>query len=179
MVGNRGYHHIRRIRSVGVQGFRIRSDHYAGVCGHTPDHIGPVPSLEETMTDYDGPERRQGYEELAKRLDEHADHIAARFSKWFRAGLVAFAVMALGCGAALIGFAYALHEIQAQRRDVCETQNDRHDAVVRQFAIETTRLIKQQPDQAQRIRSNTAANLRLINALAPKVDCEKRVQDPP
>lgn len=131
------------------------------------------------MTDYDGPERRQGYEELAQRLDDHADHIAARFSKWFRAGLVAFSVMALSSFIALLGFAYALHEIQAQRREVCETQNNRHDAVIRQFAIEQRRLIKQQPDQAPRIRANTAANLRLINALAPKVDCDKRVQDPP
>jgi|GEM_PF-4586913 len=131
------------------------------------------------MTDYDGPERRQGYEELAQRLDDHADHIAARFSKWFRAGLVAFAVMALACGVALLGFAYALNEIQDQRREVCNTQNQRHDAVIRQFGIEQRRLIKQNPDQAARIRANTAANLRLINALAPKVDCEKRVQDPP
>lgn len=80
--------------------------------------------------EYDGPERREGYAELAKRLDDHADHISERFSRWFKAGLVAFSIIALLTATALVGFGYALREIQQQRREICESQNRRHDATL-------------------------------------------------
>jgi hypothetical protein len=87
--------------------------------------------VEEIMSEeYDGPERREGYAELAKRLDDHADEIAARFSRWFRAGLIAFAVIALTSAIALVGFGYALREIQQQRREICISQNRRHDNTI-------------------------------------------------
>jgi len=128
------------------------------------------------MTDYDGPERRQGYEELAQRLDDHADHIAARFTKWFRAGLIAFALIGLSVFAALLGVGYAIDEIQNSRSENCRDQNQRHDNTIRQFRIETRRAIRRNPDSADQIRANTAANVRLINTIVPKVNCEKAVQ---
>jgi hypothetical protein len=112
--------------------------------------------------EYDGPERREGYAELAERLDEHADEISARFSRWFRAGLVAFAVIALLTAISLVGFAYALREIQQQRREICESQNRRHDNTISRVENSTFRSA-----ETKRVTIN------LINALVPVQDCSE------
>lgn len=130
------------------------------------------------MSDYDGPERREGYEELAAKLDAHALEIEKRFTKWFRAGLVIVAVIGLSSAIALFGFGYALREIQQQRRDVCNSQNNRHDNAIKQFRREAARAIIENPELENRIRSSFEGNLRIINALIPKQDCSKTTEQP-
>lgn len=128
--------------------------------------------------DYDGPERRKGYEDLKQELDDHADAIALRFSRWFRGGLIAMSIMAVAVAISLIGFGYALNEIQDQRREVCESQNRRHDNTIKAFHAEEALAIKRNPQLEQRIRASSAANIRIINALLPKLNCDSRVQTP-
>jgi len=123
------------------------------------------------MSEYDGPERRRGYEELAAELDKHVLEIEHRFSKWFKAGLIAFAVIGITSAIALGGFALVLQEQNDFTRRQCHEQNARRAAVIGAFRREQNRLIRENPDQAPRIRANTGANLRIINALVPKKDC--------
>ena len=123
------------------------------------------------MSDYDGPERRRGYEELAEELDKHVSDIERRFQKWFKAGLIAFALIGITSAIALGGFALVLKEQNDFTRQQCHEQNARRSAVITAFNREQARLIRQNPDQAPAIRRNTGANLRIINALVPKKDC--------
>jgi hypothetical protein len=112
--------------------------------------------------EYDGPERREGYAELAQRLDEHANHISERFSRWFRLGLIAFAIIGVTSAIALVGFGYALREIQMQRREICESQNRRHDNTI-------NRLNNTDRFSPEGRKVTTA----LVDALVPVQDCSK------
>lgn len=111
--------------------------------------------------DYEGPERREGYSELAEKLDAHADEIAARFSRWFRAGLVIISVIGLTSFGALIGFGYALREIQQQRKEICVSQNRRHDNTI-------LRLGTSDFDPERR-----RITIGLVDALLPRQNCNK------
>lgn len=117
--------------------------------------------------EYGGPERREGYAELAAKLDQHVAEIELRFSRWFRAGLAIVAVIGLTSTIALIGFGYALREIQQQRRDVCESQNRRHDSTLK--AVESAKF--RTPETKQ-------VTIKLINSLVPVQDCKKSVKSP-
>lgn len=130
------------------------------------------------MSEYDGPERREGYAELAQRLDDHADEIAARFSRWFRGGLIVIVMIGLSSCTALIGFGYAIKEIQQQRKEACESQNARHDAAIVQLHEQTTARIKKRPEQTTRLLESQAVAINLIDALAPEQDCDETVQPP-
>jgi DNA-binding Lrp family transcriptional regulator len=130
------------------------------------------------MSEYDGPERRRGYEELAEELDKHVAEIERRFQKWFRAGLIIITVIGLSSAVALFGMGYAIREVQQQRREVCENQNTRHDNAVKQFRREAAILLKRNPERARAIRINIEANLRILDALIPVQDCDKTVEQP-
>jgi hypothetical protein len=134
--------------------------------------------MSELSDEYDGPERREGYEEIARKLDDHVSHIEDRFSKWFKMGLLAFGFIGITSAIALVGFGFALREIQQQRREVCQSQNRRHDAAVRQFRRLARDSIKQQPENAARIRAAVRGNLAIIDALVPVQNCDKTVREP-
>lgn len=59
----------------------------------------------------------------------------------------------------------------------CQEQNERHDNVIRQLdSIYADALKKATPKERAQINEGRAPTLLLIDALAPKRDCEKRVQ---
>lgn len=130
------------------------------------------------MSDYDGPERRRGYEQLAEELDKHVGEIEKRFQRWFRAGLLIVAVIGLTSFVGLFGFGYAIKEIQHQRKDACLSLNDRHDRAVEQLRDDTAKRIEESPDNAQDILDAQARAINLINALAPVQNCNKTVSPP-
>lgn len=117
--------------------------------------------------------RKETYRALAKRIDDHADHIENKLQKWIRRGLIAFSIIALACTLALIGYGASLHSVQGQRHDSCLNQNQRHDRTLALFRSAARDAIKKHPSQAADIRENIAANVSIINALAPKQDCDK------
>lgn len=65
-------------------------------------------------------------------------------------------------------------EIQKQRRDfvirACTDQNHRHDATIKQLDKVIEKL---PPDRKARAEATKTSTVLLINALAPKFDCEK------
>jgi hypothetical protein len=114
------------------------------------------------MTDeYEGPERREGYAELADKLDGHVAEIEARFSRWFRAGLMIVTIIGLTSAVALVGFGFALREIQQQRREVCVSQNRRHDATLER--LKTSGI----SPAGRQLTTN------LVDALLPVQNCRK------
>lgn len=117
--------------------------------------------------------RKQTYASLEERIDQHVDHIEAQLQRWIRRGLVAFSIIALACVLGLVGYGVVLREIQNQRHSACQAQNDRHDRTVFLFHKESAAVVKKHPEQAQAIRESTAANLRIIDALTPKQNCNK------
>lgn len=117
--------------------------------------------------------RKETYASLEKRIDEHVDHIEHQLQRWINRGLIAFSIIAVGCVLGLVGYGFVLREIQNQRHSACQGQNDRHDKTVALFQQETAKIIKKRPEQAKAVRESTAANLRIINALTPRQDCDK------
>jgi hypothetical protein len=129
------------------------------------------------------PDRRKNtYEALEKRLDDHLEEIEDRFSRWFTRGLVAFSIMALCSAAALVGFGINLMQIKDNRtlfvRTECEATNKRnHDTSAQLIFLAEQDADKRKTqagkDEVYRRRDVTLA---LIDALAPPENCEYKVK---
>lgn len=117
--------------------------------------------------------RKQTYASLEKLIDDHAEYLDAKLSRWIKRGLAAFSVIAIGCVLGLLGYGFVLREIQNQRHEACQGQNDRHDHTVILFKTEAANLVKKHPEQASAVAESTAANLRIIDSLTPRQDCNK------
>lgn len=117
--------------------------------------------------------RKETYASLEQRVDAHADHIEKTLATWIRRGLIAFSIIALFSMLALVGYGIALNSVQDQRHEVCLNQNGRHDRTLALFRKAAADTIKKHPEQAKGIRENIGANIAIINALAPKQDCDK------
>lgn len=66
--------------------------------------------------------------------------------------------------------------IQRQRREFCKDQNDRHDATIRELDVQIQKLIKAgviTKSELAQVKASKAANIALINALAPRHRCAK------
>lgn len=154
--------------------------------------------------------RRHGYNELEKKLNEHADAIEQRFHKRYRGMLIAFSVIGLACAIALFGFGILLSrqsvqqdklvkqqkqlarlssanrdlvfDIQEQRknsiREICEADNKRNNDTSKAIIKVSQKTIQKAPSEAAReaIRQRIAVTLGLIDSLAPKEDCDKKVK---
>lgn len=123
------------------------------------------------------PDRRRGtLEALESHVDEHIEKIEHRLSKWLIRGLVAYAVIAVACVVALVGFGIALDQIQDTRKEFvkanCEAQNKRHDQTISKFKEISQEAIKKHPEQAEQIKAAREPNTQIIDVLAPKQDCE-------
>lgn len=64
------------------------------------------------------PERRKGYKEIAKTIDERMAYLEGCFSRWLRRGLIAMVIMGVGCTVGLIGFGIALTSQRATDREI-------------------------------------------------------------
>jgi hypothetical protein len=117
--------------------------------------------------------RKHTYDKLEHHLDERLDGIENRVAKWIRRGLIAFGIVGLFCTAALVGMTIAIHEIQQQRYDFCVAQNERHDDTLAQMKKAQDETIAKHPEFAEITREGKAANERIINAIAPKLNCSK------
>ncbi len=125
--------------------------------------------------DYDGPERRRGYEEIAEQLDAHVLRIEEWLQKLIARALIAFAVIGVTSAVALLGFGIILKqhqnvtkEIQNQRRlqvlEPCISQNVRHDTTIARL------------NRAHFDKEAEQLTISLIDALAPKQNCDKLVR---
>jgi len=120
------------------------------------------------------PDRRKDtYEAHEARLDLHLKEVEDKLSKWLRLGLIAFTVIGLACTIAIAGFGIVLMEIQNQRFENCMAQNTRHDNTLRELENAQEEAIKKRPEIEDRIREGQEANEKIINAIAPKLNCEK------
>lgn len=150
------------------------------------------------------PDRRKNtYEDLETKLDGHISQIEMQFKRWFLRGLVAFAVIAVTSGVALIGFGIVLNEqqktsdqlevlveqnehfaldIQQQRRDTilaeCEMTNARNKATQTALKQGSDQDIANAPTQAakQEIMRRRDVTVALINAVLPVQDCQSLVK---
>jgi hypothetical protein len=73
------------------------------------------------------------------------------------------------------------HDIQASRvdatRTTCLEQNNRHDHTIATLYAEIEKLRPTlTPDERKNLKRNIAANVALIDALAPKADCDRRTK---
>lgn len=147
--------------------------------------------MEEAMTEESSPEvqpdrRKHGYQELEKKLDDHAKAIEDRLSAFISKAMVAFAIIGLFSTGSLIGFGILLKqqghtadEIQQQRREAiirnCVDQNKRHDNTIEKFQQVALAAEKKDPKQRTEIQAAVKANLTIIEALVPKQDCAELV----
>lgn len=127
------------------------------------------------------PDRRQHtYAELKKRLDEHIEVIEVRLHRFFKKALFIFAVIGITSAISIFGFGITLSQIKDTRRDfvrdTCLAQNHRNRATVAEFYRVAKELKKQYPNRAAEIDQSVKTNLRLINTLAPRQNCEKLSQ---
>jgi hypothetical protein len=122
----------------------------------------------------DLPDRRKyTYAQLEEKIDEHADYLEQRLSRFFKRCLIVFAIIGISCTLAIAGYGIVLRAVQTQRRDACLAQNQRHDATLAALNKIINDAIRDNPKQAKEIRQSIDANVRLINALAPKVNCDR------
>lgn len=126
----------------------------------------------------DLPDRRQHtYADLEKRLDDHVVAIEMRLHAFFMKSLFIFAVIGITSATALFGFTIALNKIKETRRDFvessCIAQNKRHDITISKFKAASKRAIKRTPEFAEAIRAGVKDNLAIIDAIAPKQNCQK------
>lgn len=124
------------------------------------------------------PSRRQAdFEHLDEKIDLRFDDLTAKIARFIRKSLVGFIVLGLACTLALIGFGVSLGRIKDTRKDFvydsCTAQNKRHDNTVTEFYTLAERAKKKYPKMAAQIDDSVESNLRLIDALAPKLDCKK------
>jgi hypothetical protein len=121
--------------------------------------------------------RKNGYKELADKIDEHTNRVEERFRKFLTKALMAFAVLGFTSAGALLGFGVVLKEqnktdklIQDQRYEYiyqdCVDQNSRHDNAVRRarelFPGQTRKTVTEILDELQPVRDCKAlANRRV------------------
>lgn len=117
--------------------------------------------------------RKHTYAELEQKIDDHADHLEERLGTFIRRILIAFAIIGITCTLALAGYGLVLRAIQNQRREACLAQNQRHDATLATLNKIIKDAVRDHPEQAKQLRSSVDANVKLINALAPRINCDK------
>lgn len=148
--------------------------------------------------------RRHGYSELEEKLDNHAQDLEDRLQRFITKALVGFAVIGLTSALSIFGFGLVLSEqaktsdrlaelvienkktadaIQRQRetsiREDCQHTNKRHDDTFAKLILLSKQDENSRKTQAGKIevRRRRDVTLGLIEALAPKQDCEKLVRN--
>jgi hypothetical protein len=139
--------------------------------------------LEEEMTDEEQPVERRDmtwYAQFEKRLDDHVAAIEKRFARFYKQALGGFAVLGISCVIAFVLYGIALGRINSTRsnfvRDGCESQNARHDATYNKLFNAVYIQEQQHPEQSKTLEANFKFTVGLIDALAPKQNCEHLVK---
>jgi hypothetical protein len=129
---------------------------------------------------------QHGYQELEDKLSKHAKGIEEKLHRWLVRGMIILGCMALCTIIALVGFGVVLSQQsdtqasfkntrKAFVRDSCAAQNKRHDKTIKKlgklygpaFARAKT------TERKKRLLQNREATIGLIDALAPKQNCDK------
>lgn len=120
------------------------------------------------------PERRKGYQEIHKTVDERMLYLERQFKRWLTRGLAAFAIIGLTSTLALAGYGFVLREAANDRLEACENRNDRHDAAINALIVGSNTDIQNAPTQAAKdeIKRRRDVTIGIINGVAPKVDCK-------
>ena len=113
--------------------------------------------------------RNNSNEELLKYFDKLRRGV--KYS-WIVLGIV-FVIAGTSIVLGQIYNAAALQKIQNQRRIICEDQNHRHDESLFQLSKAVKQYVKDNPEQAEAAYASQTSNLRIINALVPKRDCDQ------
>lgn len=121
--------------------------------------------------DPETPDRRENA------FEAYTSAVERRLHRFFVKALAIFAIIGLTSAVALAGFGIVLSQIKDTRKDfvreTCLAQNQRNDDTVAEFYKVAEELKRQYPNRAAEIDQSVESNLRLINTLAPKQDCEK------
>lgn len=64
------------------------------------------------------PERRKGYKEIAKTIDERMSYLEKCFQRWLRLGLIAMSITGTATFIALLGFGAVLATHQGQNNEI-------------------------------------------------------------
>lgn len=125
--------------------------------------------------------RKHTYAALEKKIDDHAHEIEDRFHHWFVRGLIAFAVIGLTSGTALIGFGVVLHNERQRAVELCEATNIRHDNAIKALKAGSDEDIKNATTPAAKteIGRRRDVTIGLIDASTPFTpDCHHPPKPP-
>lgn len=130
----------------------------------------------------DLPDRRKNtYDDLVDRLNKYTAAVERRLHRFFMKTLFVFAIIGITSAVALFGFGIVLSRLADTRRtfvrDTCHAQNDRHDKTI--AALRKTAKDKRLRDPGvsqSEAQLRLTATIKLIDALAPKQDCNKLAQ---
>ena len=130
------------------------------------------------------PERRREGDDLTGRRQGYSQ-LQGELHHFFRRIWAIVIIIGLTSTLGLVGYGFALAEIQDQRREACIGQNARHDAAARALKIASDRDIEnakknlptsQGQIAVEEIENRRDVTLGLIDALQPKLDCSKVVE---
>jgi hypothetical protein len=111
--------------------------------------------------------RRQGYTQLKEELHH-----------FFKRIYIFVAIIGLTSTLGLVGYGFAIREIQNQRSEFCEGQNDRNANTRAALNTEAQKDIDAQTTEAAKkeIERRRDVTLGLIDLLQPSLDCGKVVE---
>ena len=104
---------------------------------------------------------------------------------FFRRIWAVIIVIGLTSTLALVGYGFALREIQQQRLEVCQAQNARHDNTIAALKTASDKDIEkakkglptsQGKVAVEEIENRVKVTIGLIDALQPKQDCDEVVE---
>src|ERR1044072_7080553 len=175
-MGNRWFDHsVGGLRSAGEEGSEPGRCSGLRVCRHFTDRVPGHQHLEAAMSDDEtrlhGSERRKGYTEIKRTVDERMAYLERRFKHWLVLGLVAFGIIGLASTVALIGYGYVLRQASKDRLEACENRNDRHDNALNALIVGSNQDIENAPTEAAKNESRRRRDVTIgiINGVAPKV----------
>lgn len=111
--------------------------------------------------------RRHGFAELKEELHH-----------FFRRMFIVVAIIGITSTLGLVGYGFALREIQQQRLEVCRNNNSRHDnTYAKLIALSAVDEAERKTEAGKaEVRRRRDVTLGLIDALAPHIDCAKVVE---
>lgn len=100
--------------------------------------------------------------------------IATRFQRFFRNALLAIAIIGITSGVAVAGLGYMFIERNQALITVCKNGNERHDNTINALVAGSNTDQQNAETEAAKmeIRRRRDVTISLIDAIAPKLDCD-------